>query len=69
MSNTCTMFACERRAREPRLVEEHPDELLVRREVRQDALDGDLLLEARDARGLAPEDLRHAAGLERSRTR
>ncbi len=46
------------------LVEEHRDEVRVLREVRQDALDRDLLLEALDALGFALEHLRHAAGLE-----
>ena len=50
--------------REARLVEEHRDELLLRREVRQDALDGDLLAEALQALALGAEHLRHAARFE-----
>ena len=41
MSKTWTQFECERCARQPRLVEEHRDELLLLGEVRQDALDRD----------------------------
>src|SRR6185437_6776611 len=47
---------------EARLVEEHGDELLFLAELRQDALDRDLLSEALDAGALGDEDLRHAAG-------
>ena len=43
------------------LVHEHVQELLVLREVRQDALDRDDLLEALDAGALGLEDLGHAA--------
>src|SRR5436309_3221789 len=46
----------------PRLVEEHVDELLVAREVRQDALQADQLLEARRAGLLGEVHLGHAAG-------
>ena len=64
MSKTCTKFECERCAREARLVEEHRDELLLLGEVRQDALDRDLLLEALEARALGAEHLGHAARRE-----
>jgi hypothetical protein len=47
--------------RQPRLVQEHLDEALLLGEVRQDALDGDALLEALDAGALGDEDLGHAA--------
>ena len=50
--------------REPRLVQEHLDEALVLREVRQHALDRDALLEALHADGFAEVHLRHAAGFE-----
>ncbi len=46
---------------EARLVEKHPDEVLVLREVRQNAFDRDALLEALDALRFADIDLRHAA--------
>ncbi len=46
---------------EARLVEEHGDEALLLAQRREDALDGDLLLEALDARALGEEHLRHAA--------
>ena len=49
---------------EARLVEEHRDELLLLGEVRQDALDRDLLLEALEARALGAEHLGHAARRE-----
>jgi hypothetical protein len=50
--------------REARLIEEHRDELLLRRQVRQNPLDGHLLLEALEPFALGPKDLRHAARLE-----
>src|SRR5262249_11203018 len=46
---------------EPRLVEEHLDELLLLAEVRQDALDRDPLLEPLDPPVLGDVDLGHAA--------
>ncbi len=46
------------------LVQEHRDEVLVLGEVRQDALDRDLLLEALNAEGLTSEDLGHTASFE-----
>ena len=46
---------------EPRLVEEHLDELLVLREVRQHALDRDVLLEPLNADRFAEIHLGHAA--------
>ena len=49
---------------EARLVEEHRDEVLVLREVRQNALDRDDLLEALDGRGLALEHFGHTARFE-----
>src|SRR6185437_1792258 len=49
---------------EARLVEEHGDELLFLAELRQDALDRDLLAEALDAGALGDEHLRHAAGCQ-----
>ena len=64
MSKTGTMFAWFEPGREPRLVQEHRDEALVLREVRQHALDRDVLLEALHADGFAAEDLGHAAGFE-----
>ena len=53
--------------REPRLVEEHRDELLVLGEVRQDALDRDRLLEPLHRLGHAAKHLGHAAMVEPSR--
>ena len=50
--------------REARLVEEHRDELLLRRQVRQDALDGDLLPEALEPFALGAEHFGHAARFE-----
>ena len=47
--------------RELRLVDEHLDEVLAARELRQDALDDEDLLEALDAVALGLEDLRHPA--------
>ena len=47
--------------RDLRLVDEHLDELLVLREVRMDHLQGDVLLEPRDALGLREVDLGHSA--------
>ena len=55
--------------RQPRLVEEHADELLVLRQVRQDAFDRNRLLEALHRLGDAAEDLRHAAVIEAFRDR
>ena len=52
------------RRREARLVEEHLDELLLAREVRVQALDGDEALEAADAEDAAQENGGHAAGRE-----
>ena len=49
---------------EPSLVEEHPDEVRVRRQMRKHALDRDLLLEALNASGLPEEHLGHASSLE-----
>jgi hypothetical protein len=49
---------------QPRLIEEHVDEVLVLREVREHALDRDALLEALDASRFAQVDLGHAAGFE-----
>jgi hypothetical protein len=62
MSNTWTMLACWSARGQPRLVQEHRDELLVLGERRQDALDGDVLLEPAHRFGDAAEHLRHAAG-------
>ena len=45
-----------------RLVEEHPDELLLLGQVRENALDGDELLEALESRALGAEHLGHTAG-------
>ena len=50
--------------REARLVEEHGDEALLLAERGEHALDGDLLLEALDARALGEEHLGHAARRE-----
>ena len=50
--------------RELRLVEEHLDELRVLRQVREDALDDQQLLEAHRPVGLGEEHLGHAAGGE-----
>ena len=47
---------------EPRFVQEHVDELLVARQVREDPLEADLLLEARGACLPGEVDLRHSAG-------
>ena len=47
--------------RELRLVDEHGDEVGAVREMRQDLLDGDRLLEALDALHARLPDLRHAA--------
>ena len=49
---------------EPRLVEEHRDELRVLREVRQDALDADELLEAAVTVKPREKDLGHATRRE-----
>ena len=49
---------------EARLVEEHGDELLLRREVRQNALNRDLLAEALEAFALGAEHFGHTARLE-----
>src|SRR5262249_29830052 len=49
---------------EPRLVEEHRDELVVVREVRVQHLDRDQALEARDALRARDVDRRHAARCE-----
>ena len=61
MSKTWATLECESVRREARLVEEHRDEPLLLAEVRQDALDRDLLLEALDPGALGEEDLGHAA--------
>ena len=50
------------RERQPRLVQEHGHELLVLGQRREDALDGDVLLEPAHRLGDATENLRHAAG-------
>jgi len=47
---------------ETRLVEEHRDELLLLAQVRKDALDGDLLLEALDSSAFGAEHFGHSAG-------
>src|SRR6185312_14107449 len=47
------------RRREARFVEEHVDELRVRRELREDALDHGELLEPLDADGAREIELRH----------
>jgi hypothetical protein len=47
-----------------RLVEEHGDELFLLRQVRKDALDGDLLFEAFQACALGAEHLRHSSRSE-----
>ena len=47
-----------------RLVQEHPDEPLILDQPRKNALDGDLLLEARHRLGLGHIDLGHAARVE-----
>ena len=47
--------------RDPRLIEEHVDELIVLDEVRVDALDGDPLLEAAGPIHARQVDARHAA--------
>ena len=44
-----------------RFIDEHPDELAVLGDVRQDALDGDDLIDAGRAGWQCLEDLRHAA--------
>ena len=49
---------------EARLVQEHRDELLLLREMREDALDRDLLAEALQAFALGAKHLRHAARFE-----
>ena len=54
---------------QPRLVEEHPHEPLVRRLVREDPLEHDELGEALDAVGAREEQLRHPAGAERLQQR
>ena len=54
------------RGDQPRLVEQHPHEPLVLRLLREDALQRDELREATDAVGAREEQLRHAAGAERS---
>ena len=46
------------------LIDEHLDEVGVLRHRRQDALDGEDLLEALDAEGLGLEDLGHAANAD-----
>jgi hypothetical protein len=46
--------------RQARLVEEHRDELLLLGQVRQDALDRDLLFEALEPRAFGPEHFGHA---------
>ena len=48
--------------RQPRLVQEHGDELLVLGQRGQDALDGDVLAEPLQGLGDALEDLRHSTG-------
>src|SRR5690606_30130623 len=50
--------------RDLRLVDEHADELLVRRNVGKNALDRDQPLEALDAVGLGAEHLGHAADVD-----
>ena len=50
--------------RDLRLVDEHADEVLVLRDVRQDALDRDQALEALDTVGLGPEHLGHTADVD-----
>ncbi len=52
--------------REARLVEEHANELRVRREVRQDPLDDDEGAKAGNVAGQRQIDLRHAARREAS---
>ena len=49
------------RGGQARLAQEHPDELLVRGVLRQDALEDDVLLEAFDSRRPRQVDLRHPA--------
>ena len=49
---------------DPRLVDEHRDELFVLRHRREDLLDGEDPLEALDAEGLGREDLRHATDVD-----
>ena len=50
----------------PSFIEEHGQEFLVFGQVRKNALDGDLLLEALDALGDALKDLGHSAGVDLS---
>ena len=45
---------------QPRLLQEHPDQLVVRRELGKDSLEDDVLLEALDAGRAREVDLRHA---------
>src|SRR5262249_22593142 len=50
--------------REPRLIQEHADELFVLGEVRKDALDGDVLLEPLQRFRDCAEHFGHAAGVD-----
>ena len=58
------MFAWSRVEAEPRLVEEHRDELLVLGQVGKDALDRNLLLHPLDQLGFGPINLGHAPAVE-----
>jgi hypothetical protein len=49
---------------EPRLVEKHPNEIRVRGEVGQNALDSDAFLEPLDAGGFPEENLGHSPGFK-----
>ena len=49
---------------DPRLVDEHRDELFVLRHRGEDLLDGEDALEPFDAEGLGDEDLGHAADVD-----
>ena len=64
MSKTCTQFECERCAERRASSRNIAMNFFFSDEVRQDALDRDLLLEALEARALGAEHLGHAARRE-----
>ena len=61
MSWTWAMFGVIENRRQPRFLQEHPDQLVVRGELRKDALEHHVLFEALDAGRERQVDLRHAA--------
>jgi len=61
------MFGCWSCAGELRLVDEHRDELVVVRQVSQDALDRDDLLETLDALHTGAKNLSHPTGRDPAR--